>query len=1153
MSNIHTYLAALNLLSLHIGLKWPWLQFCFKPAVADYKPVDSATDGSTHSAQRHRIGVPSIPCKRCRQASRRHRCRHSPPHFFPFLLQDPTTHAEAERTLQQFRASPAPYAACQYILDNSADSAAKFQSILALRDAALREWTSPSLPPQMRAELLRFLLHAAIVKFGADPEPLVRRQAAAAAAALLKRAWGEATAEERTAFINEIESLAAGAGSAEARRSGMDVLTAVVLEFSPATSSPMGLPWDYHEACKQQLQDFLPGFLKHGLDMARQSAPAALAGADAGACVACLNLLSALLSWQYTHPTSAPSSWAGDAQRPGDVTLQCRPPPMWRDVLLADDAFSWLGPLAAGVRASPDTPLACATRQLLVQLASMAGDVFAREGDRAGLGLVGPPGPATRGRHLALVFSILLPEVTPAEAAAARAAAHEEAVADACRALLAAAAAHRLGGFMEAASALDGGAPALFGALSDLTAALLAQGDAPGAEEAGDVLLEAWAELCVDPCRGAIAGSEHMVGPAASVFAAAMRRELARAAAAAWEDEAEYEGGEEAHSEAWLSGVAAIGRAACSVVLPALGHQLQECQGALTACAARNEDPSAALEQLCWVVKICGAVLADAGDGETPLVPVAVADACAAAAAAGQEDPAAALARRLLALGAVCQQHAGEAVISPRLLEEVCAALGRWAETYLAPETPAGDVGPPGEVADGLIRLAMAALTRYPGDKALHRAVCVQLMAPLLRRRASAAAVAHSAAWGELASAAAGRVDSLQALEAGVQRRLTECLLRASTGLSEPQQYAASLMTPLTSGVLALAELPNTALQQADKASLALNLVQSLRGAARGGPAELVYLHLEAAQPALLRLLDGYQSQPGVYAQILKLGADAVEHNAAGLDAGRARILFAWAVQLTAAYASHRPTATAEASLALEDERRALCALLRLLTQLTNAEAPDEGDVAAAVFEGLDRIMPGIKHDHLKFPKLRRAFFGLVAHMVEAHASRVAGLPPPTFSALMSALCFGIGVREDSETEAAVFEAAGALARHHVLSLRHGQPGLGALNADGAALGGLLHATLQRVLVDDPGFEAVDYAAEAALPLWLAEPAAAQAAMGAAVSGCDEAASAAVGTAFAELSKAAQTASALDRASRREFGRSFRRFVLEVRGAMRRR
>ena len=90
--------------------------------------------------------------------------------------------------------------------------------------------------------------------------------------------------------------------------------------------------------------------------------------------------------------------------------------------------------------------------------------------------------------------------------------------------------------------------------------------------------------------------------------------------------------------------------------------------------APAGSDPSAAMEQLCWLTAMCGHVLADAGEGETPLAPLPIVQACeaaAAAAAAGSgapppADPAERLSGGLLAVGEHCLAHAGQPGASPR-------------------------------------------------------------------------------------------------------------------------------------------------------------------------------------------------------------------------------------------------------------------------------------------------------------------------------------------------------------------------------------------------------------------------------------------------------------------------------------------------------
>lgn len=233
-----------------------------------------------------------------------------------------------------------------------------------------------------------------------------------------------------------------------------------------------------------------------------------------------------------------------------------------------------------------------------------------------------------------------------------------------------------------------------------------------------------------------------------------------------------------------------------------------------------------------------------------------------------------------------------------------------------------------------------------------------------------------------------------------------------------------------------------------------------------------------------------------------------------------------------------------------EEQYKTLRAMLKLLNQLSNLDNAADGHVSQVVVTGMDLLIPLITTEHLKFPKLRRAFFVLLAHIFEVYSGQVAALPRASFISLHSALCFGMGVREDAEAEAAVFEAAAALTKHHLLAVRAGAQGLGPNNAPDAEgktpLSGLLQALLQRVLIDDSTVEAIDYAAEAALPLILSEQQFFQSIAGAL-------GLVTVMSVFSQLAGVAGMCSNLDRPSRRKFQTAFRQFVVDIRAALFRR
>ena len=79
-------------------------------------------------------------------------------------------------------------------------------------------------------------------------------------------------------------------------------------EFSPATASMLGLPWDFHEQCRAGLEaDYLQPMYLHARSVARESAAAGLAGQDWGTCQACLALMCAILSWDFRWASHLPS------------------------------------------------------------------------------------------------------------------------------------------------------------------------------------------------------------------------------------------------------------------------------------------------------------------------------------------------------------------------------------------------------------------------------------------------------------------------------------------------------------------------------------------------------------------------------------------------------------------------------------------------------------------------------------------------------------------------------------------------------------------------------------------------------------------------------------------------------------------------------
>ena len=81
---------------------------------------------------------------------------------------------------------------------------------------------------------------------------------------------------------------------------------------------------------------------------------------------------------------------------------------------------------------------------------------------------------------------------------------------------------------------------------------------------------------------------------------------------------------------------------------------------------------SMALEELCWLLRMAAHLVADPGEGETPLPPLTISESAVTAGQQGQPDSLAALSHALVANAALCAEPAAAHVISPRYGAPCC-------------------------------------------------------------------------------------------------------------------------------------------------------------------------------------------------------------------------------------------------------------------------------------------------------------------------------------------------------------------------------------------------------------------------------------------------------------------------------------------------
>eukprot|EP01018_Ginkgo_biloba_P030182 Gb_04408 [translate_table: standard] len=1143
--------------------------------------------------------------------------------------------AAAEATLLAFRRSPRPYQACQYILEHSQVANARFQAAAAIQEAAIREWGFLSVDEKstLRMYCLRY-----VVAHAGTPEGYVQIKVSAVAAVLMKRSWLEFVVAEKEAFFNEVKQAVLGAHGLGAQGAGITFLESLVSEFSPSTASAMGLPAEFHEHCRASLElDYLQQFYVWAQDSAVSVAEKAVRGTGTGletkVCAAALRLMSQILSWDFQgsiirgaggvmvigkNRTNAFSSSLGQeiaSKKPFDHNL-VQPGPAWHDLLLSPTCVTWLLDLYATLRECclldeswMDSPLAVSARQLIVQLFSLTGSIFPSDSGQ------------TQEQHLQRMLSGIVPWVDPPDAviSAVKSGKSESELIDGCRALLSVASLTAPSVFDQLLKDFSRPLSTLH-LLSSLTCEVIKVNVGDHDEEdtwnaeALDILLETWTVLLQPADLSKKTPSSTLgLSEAAAVFNTIVETQLRAAAASAYDegDSTEQLQAALAARDDRLSSFALIARAASGVTIPLLAMLFSERCSLLHQCRGVRADPTCILEELHWLLLISGHVLADLGDGETPLVPETI-QVQFSNIMDPENHPVVALSRCIIDLaGQSLDPIIRGEIFSPRLMEAVVWFLARWTDTYLMPPDagrgPSCTPGQEGEkhqetqfgrkallkefgeeiqgkvVLGTLVRIANTTLTAWPGERNLQEITCFQLLPALVRRRNICAQLVTMDPWKELANAFSNE-RTLFSLAAPLQRSLAETLCRSAYGMGSPDttnQYVRDLMGPITTYLTDLSrknDLHSFA-QQPDAILLVSCLVERLRGAARATQPRSQRAIFEmgaAVMNSLLTFLEAYKNQSSVVYILLKFVVDWVDGQVAFLEANDTAILFSFCVRLLQIYSSHnigKVSLSLSRNLLTETETekyKDLRALLQLLTNLSSKDLVDfssdskgeaeNPDVAQVVYLGLHIITPLISLDLLKYPKLCHQYFNLMAHMLEVYPEKVAKLSPEAFAHIVGTLNFGLR-HQDVEVVNMTLTALNAIAFYHYKAVCKGQEGLGmhALTTQGSngamqegVLAHFLRSLLQFLLFEDYSNELVSPAADALLPLIMCDTALYQRMAEELLQGQQNVVfQSRLATALHVLINSNQLTSSLDRANRQRFRKNLHEFLVDVRGFLR--
>ena len=523
----------------------------------------------------------------------------------------------------------------------------------------------------------------------------------------------------------------------------------------------------------------------------------------------------------------------------------------------------------------------------------------------------------------------------------------------------------------------------------------------------------------------------------AVVFEAYLRFGLAAAAAAAHEEddgqEEEGKAGAAALDER-LALAASVARASPDETLPLLRLAMEAKKNELGLFLSHgrngqnraNADPAELLEQLWWLARVVPHVLCDAFEGEFPLPPDAVAE-CARRAAINDPGglcPVTETGGAFLNLVGLCldENAMRSGFVSPRLVEQLIWGAARWTDTYLMPEdvggsahaalfggavptlaavglggdaegrvrggaardatskrpSPFSEAGGGGAAVDALIRVALVALTAFPGEESAQRVAAKMLLPALTRRRALCRACVASNNWAAVADAAAQALsfgkDSAVSFAPEIHRFVTEALCRAAEGVADEAALDTYVQRVLTAAGEALVRCASNGedMKHPLGEARAVAALEALRGAARASAARSqrsVFVFFSSNFEALVVTQSLGTNSSQVTKACLRLCEAFVEAQACfASEPSHAAALCAHCARVISVYKETGrgvlPPSAAESvnssanSLRAEQTREAykeVKALLRILTHVSSVDAEsDEGDAAYAA-EAVER------------------------------------------------------------------------------------------------------------------------------------------------------------------------------------------------------
>ncbi|KAF9106574.1 Exportin-4 [Mortierella sp. GBA35] len=293
--------------------------------------------------------------------------------------QHPTTRLQAEKVLIDFKQSANIVPVCQYLLANSNTPSVQFHAASGITGAIVREYglyQKEDIHSLQRYLINYNLEHPRLV-------PWVAKQIYQAIAVISKRGWLEANEVEQDVVYNDIRHLLSM--DDQQKKIGLALAHAMVDEFSSrGKASSVGLTWDFHYKTKNSFEErhlrllfevtltILHEQLRDLMSIPGQE----VSGAQKPLLSLSILLLESILQWDFAS-TSQPVLAGTFSDDEDDFTRTIVYPSSWRPVLVNADVLSMFFTLFPLIQ--DDNIMTHRVRQCLIQLCGLHGAIFENE------------------------------------------------------------------------------------------------------------------------------------------------------------------------------------------------------------------------------------------------------------------------------------------------------------------------------------------------------------------------------------------------------------------------------------------------------------------------------------------------------------------------------------------------------------------------------------------------------------------------------------------------------------------------------------------------------------------------------------------------------------------------------------------------------